>query len=64
MTPSATRFVGAPTFEGVTGIPAQTGMWSGGGSPEPHVFLGDWAQIILVAPATANVDRPDRRWPL
>jgi phosphopantothenoylcysteine decarboxylase / phosphopantothenate---cysteine ligase len=55
MTPSATRFVGAPTFEGVTGIPAQTGIWTGGGSPEPHVFLGDWAQIILVAPATANV---------
>jgi len=23
--------------------------------PEPHVFLGDWAQLILVAPATANV---------
>jgi phosphopantothenoylcysteine decarboxylase/phosphopantothenate--cysteine ligase len=55
MTPSATRFVGTPTFEGVTGAPVQTGMWSGGGSPEPHVFLGDWAQVILVAPATANV---------
>ncbi len=55
MTPSATRFVGAPTFEGVTGIPVQTGMWGGGNTPEPHVFLGDWAQLILVAPATANV---------
>jgi phosphopantothenoylcysteine decarboxylase / phosphopantothenate---cysteine ligase len=55
MTPSALRFVGAPTFEGVTGAPAQIGMWGGGGSPEPHVFLGDWAQVILVAPATANV---------
>src|SRR6266566_5115695 len=55
MTPSATRFVGAPTFEGVTGSPVQTGMWGGGNTPEPHVFLGDWAQLILVAPATANV---------
>ena len=55
MTASATRFVGPPTFEGVTGHRAQTGMWTGGDSPEPHVFLGDWAQVILVAPATANV---------
>src|SRR5437016_13755463 len=55
MTSSATRFVGPPTFEGVTGSRVQTGLWSGGTSPEPHVFLGDWAQLILVAPATANV---------
>jgi len=55
MTSSATRFVGPPTFEGVTGSRVQTGMWGGGSLPEPHVFLGDWAQLILVAPATANV---------
>src|SRR5207253_5225254 len=23
-------------------------------APEPHVELGDWAQVVLVAPATAN----------
>ncbi len=55
MTPTATRFVGAATFQGVTGNPASTGLFSGGDSPEPHVALGDWAQLILVAPATANV---------
>src|SRR5438128_8209287 len=55
MTPSATRFVGPPTFQGVTGNPVLTGIWAPLGSPEPHVFLGDWAQLILVAPATANV---------
>src|SRR2546430_15530781 len=55
MTPSAMRFVGPPTFQGVTGNPVLTGLWSADGSPEPHVFLGDWAQVILVAPATANV---------
>jgi phosphopantothenoylcysteine decarboxylase/phosphopantothenate--cysteine ligase len=56
MTSSATRFVGPPSFQGVTGNPVITAMWSGGGdSPEPHVFLGDWAQLILLAPATANV---------
>src|SRR5436309_10158481 len=55
MTPSATRFVGAATFQGVTGNPALTGLWAADGSPEPHVSLGDWGQLILVAPATANV---------
>ncbi len=55
MTHSAMRFVGPPTFQGVTGNPVVTGLWPAGGSPEPHVFLGDWAQLILVAPATANV---------
>ncbi len=55
MTPSAMRFVGPPTFAGVTGKPVVTGMWPADGAAEPHVFLGDWAQLILVAPATANV---------
>jgi phosphopantothenoylcysteine decarboxylase / phosphopantothenate---cysteine ligase len=55
MTPSATRFVGPPTFQGVTGNPVVTGLWPADGIAEPHVFLGDWAQLILVAPATANV---------
>ena len=55
MTTSASRFVGAPTFQGVTGNPVLTGLWAGDGPPEPHVFLGDWAQVTLVAPATANI---------
>src|SRR3989441_5678107 len=55
MTASATRFVGAPSFQGVTGNPVLTGLWSADGSPEPHVRLGDWAQLILLAPATANI---------
>ena len=56
MTASAMRFVGAPSFEAVTGNTVLTGLWNAdGGSPEPHVALGDWAQLILVAPATANV---------
>jgi phosphopantothenoylcysteine decarboxylase/phosphopantothenate--cysteine ligase len=55
MTASATRFVGAPSFQGVTGNPVLSGLWSADLSPEPHVALGDWAQLILLAPATANV---------
>jgi phosphopantothenoylcysteine decarboxylase/phosphopantothenate--cysteine ligase len=55
MTASAARFVGAPSFRGVTGNPVLTGLWAADGAPEPHVFLGDWAQLVLLAPATANV---------
>src|SRR3989440_13075500 len=55
MTPAATRFVGPPTFQGVTGRSVLTGLWPADGVAEPHVFLGDWAQVILVAPPTANV---------
>ncbi len=55
MTASASRFVGAVSFRGVTGNPVLTGLWGADGAPEPHVFLGDWAQVLLMAPATASV---------
>ena len=55
MTGSATRFVGPATFHGVSGHAVQVEPWSAGGHPEPHVELGDWAQLVLLAPATANV---------
>ena len=55
MTPSATRFVGAATFKGLSGHPVHGDLWSNSGVAEPHVALGDWAQVVLVAPATANL---------
>src|ERR1700682_5355721 len=51
MTASAARFVGAPSFRGVTGNSVLTGLWAADGAPEPHVFLGDWAHVMLLAPA-------------
>jgi len=51
---AATRFVGAATFRGVTGNPVLVDLWAAGADPEPHVQLGDWAQLLLLAPATAN----------
>jgi phosphopantothenoylcysteine decarboxylase/phosphopantothenate--cysteine ligase len=55
MTAAATRFVGPATFHGLTGHPVQTDIFAGAGPPEPHVALGDWAQLALVAPATSNL---------
>lgn len=54
MTAAATRFVGPLTFEGLSGRPVLTDLWEPGPIPEPHVELGDWAEAMLVAPATAN----------
>jgi len=55
MTSSARRFVGPPTFHGLSGHPVATDLFAPEGQPEPHVELGDWAELILVAPATANL---------
>jgi phosphopantothenoylcysteine decarboxylase / phosphopantothenate---cysteine ligase len=54
MTAAATRFVGPVTFQGLTGRPVRTDLFDPEGPAEPHVELGDWAQLALVAPATAD----------
>src|ERR1700733_12775989 len=53
-TESALRFVGAATFEALSGNPVHTGVFEN--VPEvPHVRLGQEADLVVVAPATANV---------
>jgi phosphopantothenoylcysteine decarboxylase / phosphopantothenate---cysteine ligase len=53
MTPSAERFVGAPTFAALTGNPVSSEMFDG--SPDvPHVELARGTDLVIVAPATAN----------
>ena len=54
MSAAASRFIGAATFRGVTGNPVLVDLWAPSSEPEPHVQLGDWAQLLLLAPATAN----------
>jgi phosphopantothenoylcysteine decarboxylase/phosphopantothenate--cysteine ligase len=55
MTPSALRFIGAATFTGLTGKPAVTDLWDPSYPGEVHVELGTAADVIVVAPATANL---------
>jgi phosphopantothenoylcysteine decarboxylase/phosphopantothenate--cysteine ligase len=55
MTASATRFVGAITFTGLTGQKTVTDLWDPDYPGEIHVELADRAEIIVVAPATANL---------
>ena len=53
-TESALRFVGAATFEALSGEPVHTDVWQD--VPEvPHVQIGKQADLIVVAPATADV---------
>jgi phosphopantothenoylcysteine decarboxylase / phosphopantothenate---cysteine ligase len=54
MTADATRFVGPLTFSALATEPARTSLWD---SPEPipHTRLGQSADLIVVAPATARL---------
>ena len=53
-TESALRFVGAATFEALSGQPVRTGVFDD--VPEvPHVHLGQQADLVVVAPATADL---------
>lgn len=59
MTPSAARFVGPLTFEGLTGHPVMvdalaTGAGPGGASAIEHIDLAKWADVAVIAPLTAN----------
>jgi phosphopantothenoylcysteine decarboxylase/phosphopantothenate--cysteine ligase len=55
MTEAATHFVGPITFAGLTGKPAVTDLWATDFAGEVHVQLGEWADAIVIAPATMNL---------
>jgi phosphopantothenoylcysteine decarboxylase/phosphopantothenate--cysteine ligase len=55
MTEAATRFVGAVTFQALTGRPVFADAWDGRvENAMPHIDLSRGADAILVAPATAD----------
>jgi phosphopantothenoylcysteine decarboxylase/phosphopantothenate--cysteine ligase len=55
MTDSAREFITPLTFESITGKPVTTGFWE---ETKPgaigHIALADWADILVVAPASAD----------
>jgi phosphopantothenoylcysteine decarboxylase/phosphopantothenate--cysteine ligase len=53
-TEAALRFVGAPTWEALSGQPVATSVWSNVPEVE-HVRLGQSAELIIIAPATADL---------
>ena len=55
MTADAEKFVGAATFEALSGAPVATSLYGHPGSAIPHIDLAEWADAAVVVPATANV---------
>jgi phosphopantothenoylcysteine decarboxylase / phosphopantothenate---cysteine ligase len=53
-TPDALRFVGEPTWAALSGEPVTTDVWTGV-ADVPHVRLGQSADLVLIAPATADI---------
>ncbi|MEP7177137.1 MAG: bifunctional phosphopantothenoylcysteine decarboxylase/phosphopantothenate--cysteine ligase CoaBC, partial [Gemmatimonadales bacterium] len=54
LTPAAAEFVRPLTFEALTGRPVLGSLWEPGGALS-HVRLGQAADLVLVAPATAHL---------
>jgi phosphopantothenoylcysteine decarboxylase/phosphopantothenate--cysteine ligase len=55
MTAGAERFIGRTTLSALASEPVQTELWDNPTTPIPHTKIGQGADLILVAPATARV---------
>jgi len=56
MTPHATKMVAPVTFQALSGHPVIVDLFEGAGDPSiAHIELAKWEQLLVVAPATANV---------
>ena len=54
-TTDALQFVGAATWEGLTHEHMGTTVYDWPSSRIPHVELANWAEVVAVVPATANI---------
>jgi len=55
LTDAATAFIAPLTFTALAAHPAQTSLFGDAADPIPHTRLGQWADVIVVAPATADL---------
>lgn len=55
LTAAALKMVGEATFSALAGEPARTSLFDDPLSPIPHTAMGQSADLVLVAPATARV---------
>ncbi len=54
MTDAAQHFVGATTLSALASEPVQTELWNNPTTPIPHTTVGQGADLVIVAPATAK----------
>jgi phosphopantothenoylcysteine decarboxylase / phosphopantothenate---cysteine ligase len=55
LTAAATNFVGPLTFSALAAQPARTSLFGDATDPIPHTRLARWADVVVVAPATADL---------
>ena len=56
MTENATKLIGPATFRALTGRAVHTDLWASEVSADiEHISLSDRADLVVVAPATANI---------
>ncbi|HEU0042412.1 MAG TPA: bifunctional phosphopantothenoylcysteine decarboxylase/phosphopantothenate--cysteine ligase CoaBC [Jiangellaceae bacterium] len=55
MTAGAERFIGRTTLSALASEPVQTELWNNPTTPIPHTRIGQGADLVLVAPATARI---------
>ena len=55
MTAGAERFLGATTLSALASEPVRTRLWDDPDTPIPHTMLGQSADLVIVAPATARI---------
>ena len=55
MTAGAEHFIGRTTLSALASEPVQTELWDNAATPIPHTRIGQEADLILVAPATARL---------
>ena len=55
MTEGAEHFIGRTTLSALASEPVQTDLWDNPTTPIPHTRIGQGADLILVAPATARL---------
>lgn len=55
MTKSATEFITPLTMRTLTNAPVAVDMWQAETTEVDHISLADWADAVVIAPATANI---------
>ena len=56
MTRNAARFIGAASLQAVSGRPVRNDLWDEQAEAAMgHIELARWAELVLIAPATANI---------
>jgi len=55
MTEAAQHFVGSTTLSALASEPVQTELWHNASTPIPHTAVGQGADLLIVAPATAKL---------